>query len=86
MWLAKAWTTADKLSVIWKSDQFLPSSGRVDTAIWMHYMDANKTNREKARQQLHKNTTSNFEQVTVAAPHKAAVVRPPTTYLENYQN
>ena len=21
--------------------QFLPSSGRVDTAIWMHYMDAN---------------------------------------------
>ena len=28
--------------------QFLPSSGRVDTAIWMHFMDANKTDGEKA--------------------------------------
>ena len=40
---AKAWTTIDSLSVIWKSDlteknegQFLPNSGRVDTAIWKH--------------------------------------------------
>ena len=45
--LTKAWTAINKLSVIWKSDlndkmnQFLPSSDRVDTAIWMHYMDAN---------------------------------------------
>ena len=44
----KAWTTIDRLSVIWKSDlidkmklSFFPSSGRVDTAISMHYMDAN---------------------------------------------
>ena len=42
--------------------QFLPSSGRVDTAIWMHYMDANKTAGEKARRQLHKNAASNIEQ------------------------
>ena len=28
--------------------QFLPSSGRVDTAIWMHYMDADQTDGEKA--------------------------------------
>ena len=27
--------------------KFLPSSGRVDTAIWMHYLDANKTAGEK---------------------------------------
>ena len=46
--LAKAWTANDRLSVIWKSDlndkmkrSFFPSSGRVDTAIWMHYVDAN---------------------------------------------
>ena len=26
------------------------------------------------------------EQVLEAAPHKAAAVRPPTTYHENYQN
>ena len=46
--LAKTWTTNDSLSVIWKSDltdkikrSFFPSSGRVDTTIWMHYMVAN---------------------------------------------
>ena len=48
MWLAKAWTTIDRLSVIWKSDMtdkikhsFFLSRGCVDTAIWMHYMDTN---------------------------------------------
>ena len=46
--LAKAWTAMDKLSVIWKSDltdkikrTFFPSSDRVDTAVWVHNMDAN---------------------------------------------
>ena len=41
---------------------------------------------KKARRQLHKNTVSNTEQVLEAAPHKAAAVRPPTTYHENYQS
>ena len=65
--LTKAWTAIDKLSIIWKSDltnkmkQFLPSSGHVDTTIWMHYMDANLTNGEKAWRQLHNNAVSNFE-------------------------
>ena len=68
----------------WK--QFLPSSGRVDTAIWMHYVDANKTYGEKAWRQLHKNAASNIEQVLGAAPNKAAAVHPPTIHLENYQN
>ena len=27
----------------WNEMQFLPSSGHIDTAIWMHYLDANKT-------------------------------------------
>ena len=42
MRLAKAWTAINRLSVIWKSDltdeikhNFFPSSGHVDTAIWM---------------------------------------------------
>ena len=46
--LIKAWTAIDSLSVIWKLDlaykikrSFFPGCGRVDTAIWMHYMDAN---------------------------------------------
>ena len=46
--LTKAWTAIDMLSLIWESDltdknetQFLPSSGRIDTTIWMPYLDAN---------------------------------------------
>ena len=41
--------------------QFLPGSCRIDTAIWMHNMDANKTAGEEARRQLHKNAGSNIE-------------------------
>ena len=40
---------------------FLPGSGRIDTAVWMHYLDANKTAGEEARRQLHKNVASNIE-------------------------
>ena len=29
--------------------RFLPSSGHVDTTVWMHHLDANKTAREEAR-------------------------------------
>ena len=63
--------------------QFLPSNSRVDTAIWMHYIDANKTYGEKAWQQLHKNAVSNIEQFMEAAPHKAAAVRLPTANHKN---
>ena len=31
---------------------FLPGSGHIDTAIWMHYMDANKTAGEETRWQI----------------------------------
>ena len=68
----------------WNETQFLPSSGHVDTAIWMHYLDANKTYGEKAWLQLYKNAESNIEQVLEAAPHTAAAVRPLTTHHENY--
>ena len=64
--------------------QFLPGSGRIDTAVWMHYLDANKKAREKVRRQLHKNTASNIEQVLEATPNKAPTIRPPTSYHENY--
>ncbi len=59
-------------------------SNRVDTAIWMHYTDANKTAGEKAWRQLYKNAASNIEQVLEAASHKAPAVRPPTSHHENY--
>ena len=34
-----------------------------DTAVWLHYLGANKTAGEEAWQQLHKNVASNIEQV-----------------------
>ena len=49
----------------------------IDTAIWMHYMDSNKTAGEEARRQLHKNAASILEQVLAATPHKTPTVRPP---------
>ena len=48
----------------------LVSDCSIDTAIWMHYLDANKMAGEKARRQLHKNAVSNIEQVLEATPHK----------------
>ena len=66
--------------------QFLPSSGHIDTAIWMHYMDANKTAGEETRWQLHKNAACNPEQVLAATPHKTPTVRPPAPYHENYSS
>ena len=64
--------------------QFLPGSGRVDTAVWMHYLDACKTAGEEARRQLHKNAASNIEQVLAATPHKAPTIQLPTTHHKNY--
>ena len=64
--------------------QFLPGSCRIDTAVWMQYMDANKTAGEEVRWQLHKNAASNLEQVLVATPHKTPTIRPPASYHENY--
>ena len=65
--------------------QFLPGSCLIDTAVWMHNMDAIKTAGEEARQQLHKNAVSNIEQVLAATPHKIPTIRPPASHHENYQ-
>ena len=61
--------------------QFLPGSGHIDTAIWVHY-----TAREEARRQLHKNAACNLEQVLAATPHKTPTVRPPASYHEDYSS
>ena len=50
----------------------------------MHYMNANKTAGEEARQQLHKNAASNIEQVLAVTPHKTPTIRPPASHHENY--
>ena len=89
--LTKAWTTIDKLSVIWKSDltdkmkrSFFQAAGRIDTAVWMYHLDANKTARKEARQQLYKDVVTNIKQVLAATPHKAPTIRPPASHHENY--
>ena len=66
--------------------QFLPGSGHIDTAIWVHYMDSNKMAGEEGRRQLHKNAASNLEQVLVATPHKTPTVQPSASYHENYSS
>ena len=68
----------------WNETQFLPGSGRIDTAVWMHYLDANLTAGEEARRQLPKNAASNIEQVLAATPYKAPSIRPPASHHENY--
>ena len=79
-WLTKAWIAIDRLSVIRESDLTDKMKRSVDTAIWMHYMDANKTDGEKAWRKLHQNYASNIEQVLEATPHKAPTVWPPTSH------
>ena len=79
--MLRLWWNSEMDGVV---DQFLPGSGRINTAIWMHYMDSNKTAGEEARRQLHKNVVSNIEQVLAATPHKAPTIRPPASHHENY--
>ena len=47
----------------------------------MHYMEADKMYRDKARRELHKNTSSYTEQILEVAPHKTTAVRSFTSYL-----
>ena len=61
--------------------KFLPSSGCVNSTIWMNYIDADKVYREKARQELLKNATSYIEQILEVTSHETAAVRAPTSYL-----
>ena len=79
--------------LIWKSDltdkmkrSFFQAAVHIDTAVWMHYLDANETAEKKARRQLHKNIESNIEQVLAATLHKAPTIRPPASHHENYSS
>ena len=65
---------------------FFQASSRIDTAAWMHYMDADKTAGEEARRQLHKDAARNLEQVLAATPHKTPTILPPASYHENYSS
>ena len=62
----------------------MSGSCRIDTAVWMHYMDTNKTAGEETRRQLLKTAASNIQQVLAATPHKAPTIRSPASHHENY--
>ena len=47
----------------------------------MHYMNADKACREKARLELHKNATSYIEQILEATSHKTAALWTLTSHL-----
>ena len=65
--------------------QFLPGSGGVDTAIWMHYMDSKKW--------LEKKLDGNYTRMLREILNKSwrqhpttPTVRPPASYHENYSS
>ena len=62
---------------------FRKYSGRIDTAVRIHYMDDKKTYGDKAWRKLHRNAASNMEHVFEVAPHKAAPVGTLTNHHEN---
>ena len=58
---------------LYKEEKF-SSSGSDNSTVWMHYMATDKTHKEKARQELHKNAMSHIEQMPKATPHKTIAV------------
>ena len=61
--------------------QFLTGSGCVNSIVWMHHVDADKTYGEKARLELHNNATCYTEQILEATSLEKTDVRSPTSDL-----
>ena len=81
MLLAKVWTAIDRLSAIWKYDlsnkmkqDFFQAAVMSILLYRCTPMDVDKTYREKARQELHKNAMSYIEQILEATPHDTLAV------------
>ena len=56
----------------------------VDTAIWMHHMDAYEAAGEEAGRKLHKNVESSIKQVLATTPHETPTIRTLAPHHENY--
>ena len=63
--------------------EILPTCSHVNTMVWLHHLDFNKTLVEKAACKLHKNAAFYFEQIQGAAPNKTTIVWPFTAHLTN---
>ena len=59
-------------------------SGCVDTAIWMHHMDAYEAAGEEAGRKLHKNVESSIKQVLATTPHETPTIRTLAPHHKNY--
>ena len=64
--------------------QFLPGSGCIDTAIWMHHMDAYEAAGEEAGRKLYKNVESSIKQVLATTPHETPTIRTLAPHHKNY--
>ena len=64
--------------------KYLPDSGCVDTAIWMHHMDAYEVAGEEAGRKLHKNVESSIKQVLATTPHETPTIRTLASHHKNY--
>ena len=91
MRLPKAWTVIEKLSIIWKSNlsdkikRIFPSSGRVNSIIWMHHRDSVQTYCEETLRELLKKDTIYIEQILEATSYETAVLQPLISYLWTIQ-
>ena len=59
-------------------------SGCVDTAIWMHHMDAYEAAGEEAGRKLYKNVESSIKQVLATTPHETPTIRTLAPHHKNY--
>ena len=82
------WQVIDNIE-IWSIQQnktrFLPNCSCVNTIVWMHHLDSNKTHWEKPTCKVHSNATSCFEQILEVKLYKTVIVRPLTSHLTNYE-
>ena len=75
---SKSWSPWYNKTVLFSS-----SSG-VPTTIWMHQMNANKTDREKTRRKLRKNSARCLQQILEATSNKITAVQPLVSHLINH--
>ena len=59
-------------------------SDGIDTAIWMHHMDAYEAAGEEAGRKLHKNVESSIKQVLATTPHETPTIRTLAPHHKNY--
>ena len=56
----------------------------VDTAIWMHHMDAYEAAGKETGRKLHKNVESSIKQVLATTPHETLTIRTLAPHHKNY--